>query len=204
MFPLPDYQRQAKVPGSLNPAGFKGRGVPDVTGDSDPATGYNILVDGQQVQEGGTSAVAPLWAALIARINQKLQGKVGFVNPQLYSLAPASGAFHDISVGNNRVSFQQSKNVGYDAGPGWDATSGLGSPDGMVLSSALKVGALGAAMPPSVSRVSARKSGGGRKARSFEVPTRPKHKSKRPVRKMKARLDSYDASDRSQREERLP
>ena len=139
-FPIPDYQQQAKVPGSLNPPGFKGRGVPDVTGDGDPASGYNILVDGQPIQEGGTSAVAPLWAALIATINQKVQGRVGFVNPQLYSLAAGVGAFHDISVGNNRVSFQQFNNVGYDAGPGWDAASGLGSPDGTALSGLLKPG----------------------------------------------------------------
>ena len=70
---MPDYQQQANVPASLNPAGFKGRGVPDVTGDGDPATGYKILVDGRDVQEGGTSAVAPLWAALIGIINQKLE-----------------------------------------------------------------------------------------------------------------------------------
>jgi hypothetical protein len=70
----------------------------------------------QQLQGGGTSAVAPLWAALIALINQKLKGRVGFVNPQLYALPAGSGAFHDVSVGNNRVSFQQFKNVGYDAG----------------------------------------------------------------------------------------
>ena len=87
VFPLPDYQQQAKVPGSLSPKGFRGRGVPDVTGDGDPDTGYNILVDGQAMQEGGTSAVAPLWAALIAVINQKLKGRVGFVNPQLYALS---------------------------------------------------------------------------------------------------------------------
>ena len=139
-FTLPDYQQQAGVPGSLNPVGFKGRGVPDVTGDGDPDTGYNILVDGQKVQEGGTSAVAPLWAALVAVINQKLKGRVGFVNPQLYALPASSAAFHDISVGNNRVSFQQFKNVGYDAGPGWDAASGLGSPDGTALSAVLKAG----------------------------------------------------------------
>jgi kumamolisin len=139
-FPIPGYQQQASVPGSLNPAGFKGRGVPDVTGDGDPASGYNILVDGQPIQEGGTSAVAPLWAALIATINQKLQGRVGFVNPQLYALPAGSGAFHDISVGNNRVSFQQFTNVGYDAAPGWDAASGLGSPDGTALSGLLKPG----------------------------------------------------------------
>ena len=85
-FPLPAYQNSSKVPKAPKPKGFKGRGVPDVTGDGDPDTGYNILVDGQPVQEGGTSAVAPLWAALIAIINQKLKGRVGFVNPQLYAL----------------------------------------------------------------------------------------------------------------------
>jgi kumamolisin len=153
-FALPGYQQQANVPGSLNPKGFKGRGVPDVTGDGDPDTGYNILVDGQPIQEGGTSAVAPLWAALIAVINQKLQARVGFVNPQLYALPAGSGAFHDISVGNNRVSFQQFKNVGYDAGPGWDAASGLGSPDGTALSGLLKAGTPVAtsAPPPSKGR----------------------------------------------------
>jgi kumamolisin len=139
-FSMPGYQRQSSVPPAPKPAGFKGRGVPDVTGDGDPDTGYNILVDGQNEQVGGTSAVAPLWAALIARINQKLKGRIGFVNPQLYALAGGSGAFHDITVGNNRVSYRQFKNVGYDAGPGWDAGSGLGSPDGAALSNVLKVG----------------------------------------------------------------
>jgi kumamolisin len=142
VFTLPDYQQGASVPKSLNPSGFKGRGVPDVTGDGDPDTGYNILVDGQPIQEGGTSAVAPLWAALIAVINQKLKGRVGFVNPQLYALGAGSSAFHDITADNNRVSFQQFKNVGYDAGPGWDAASGLGSPDGTALSSLLRAGAV--------------------------------------------------------------
>jgi kumamolisin len=123
-FSLPGYQQQVNVPGSLNPTGFQGRGVPDVTGDGDRDSGYNILVDGQPVQEGGTSAVAPLWAALIARINQKLKGRVGFMNPQLYALAANSGAFHDITVGDNRVSFQQFNNVGYDAGQGWDPPVG--------------------------------------------------------------------------------
>ncbi len=166
-FPQPAYQQQANVPASLNPAGFKGRGVPDVTGDGDPDTGYNILVDGQQLQEGGTSAVAPLWAALIALINQKLKGRVGFVNPQLYALPAGSGAFHDVSMGNNRVSFQQFKNIGYDAGPGWDAASGLGSPDGTALSRVLKAGAPGTASaasrggkPKSLARPKVRRSTG--------------------------------------------
>jgi kumamolisin len=182
-FPVPGYQQQANVPPSPNPAGFKGRGVPDVTGDGDPDTGYKILVDGQNVQEGGTSAVAPLWAALIALINQKMNGRVGFVNPQLYSLASNSGAFHDITVGNNRVSFQQFSNVGYDAGPGWDAASGLGSPDGTALSGALKVGVsapAALAVSPSARIV---KPAAGSKSRPAAASTKTKSKSKRQIRK---------------------
>jgi kumamolisin len=152
-FPIPAYQNQANVPVSLNPAGFKGRGVPDVSGDADPDTGYKIQVDSQQIQEGGTSAVAPLWAGLIARINQKLNGRVGFINPQIYALAAGSAVFHDVTTGNNRVSFKKFKNVGYDAGTGWDACSGLGSVDGTQLSQVLTVGS----QPPTAKRVSRRK-----------------------------------------------
>jgi kumamolisin len=139
-FPLPAYQAKASVPGSLNPKGFKGRGVPDVTGDGDPQSGYKVLVDGQSLQFGGTSAVAPLWAALIARINQQRKGRLGFINSQLYALAANSGALHDVTVGNNRVSYKKFSNVGYDAAVGWDACSGLGSPNGTVLGSALATG----------------------------------------------------------------
>jgi kumamolisin len=152
VFPVPAYQKQANVPVSLNPPGFKGRGVPDVAGDADPDTGYNIQVDGQGVQEGGTSAVAPLWAGLIALINQKLKGRVGFVNPQLYSLPDGSGVFHDIVTGNNRVSFKQFKNVGYDAEKGWDACSGLGSVDGTKLSQSLTAGGQPQRRTPAASR----------------------------------------------------
>jgi len=134
---MPPYQKGMNVPGSLNPAGFQGRGVPDVSGAADPDTGYKILVDGEAFAEGGTSAVAPLWAGLIALINQKLKGRVGFINPQIYSLPAGSGAFHDVTSGNNRVSFKKFKNVGYDAQPGWDPASGLGSVDGTRLSQLL-------------------------------------------------------------------
>lgn len=108
-------------------AGFSGtkRGVPDVAGDADPESGYNILVDGEQEVVGGTSAVAPLWAALIALVNQQKGTPVGFVNPTIYG---ASGDFHDITEGNNGA---------YKAGPGWDACTGLGSPDGTEIASAL-------------------------------------------------------------------
>jgi len=100
-----------------------GRGVPDVSGDADPETGYQILVDGQQQTIGGTSAVAPLWAGLIALMNQSLGKPVGFMQPQLYAQSAASG-FHDITEGSNGK---------YDAGPGWDACTGNGSPDGKAL-----------------------------------------------------------------------
>jgi kumamolisin len=120
-FPLPAYQKQAGVP-TLK--GKAGRGVPDVAGDADNNTGYKTRVDGQDTVIGGTSAVAPLWAGLIALFNQSLGKPVGFLNPQLYTNAAIRAAFHDISVGNNGK---------YAAGPGWDACTGLGSPDGSAL-----------------------------------------------------------------------
>jgi kumamolisin len=94
------------------------RGVPDVAADADPQTGYEILVDGTRAVFGGTSAVAPLWAALIARINALTGRRVGYVQPLLY---PHESAFRDITRGNNG---------GYEASVGWDACTGLGSPDG--------------------------------------------------------------------------
>ena len=104
-----------------------GRGVPDVSGDASPASGYNILVDGTQEVVGGTSAVAPLWAGLIALLNQQLGKNVGFLNPQIYALG--EGPFYDITSGNNGD---------YSAGTGWDACTGLGSPNGQALLTALK------------------------------------------------------------------
>jgi len=103
--------------------GQPGRGVPDVSGNADPETGYNVLVDGQQNVIGGTSAVAPLWAGLIALLNQKLQTRVGYVNPTLYAAAEST-CFHDITEGNNGA---------FSCGPGWDAVTGLGSPIGVQL-----------------------------------------------------------------------
>ena len=126
-FPLPSYQANAKVPDSVD-TNAPGRGVPDVSGDADPATGYQIRVDGADQVFGGTSAVAPLWAGLIARLNQALGTPVGFVHARLYALL-GTAAFHDITSGNNGS---------YSAGPGWDACTGLGSPDGSQLLTALK------------------------------------------------------------------
>jgi kumamolisin len=129
LFALPDYQAHAGVPKSANPGGRVGRGVPDVSGDADPVTGYRVRVDGQENVIGGTSAVAPLWAALLARCVQALGTPLGLVHARLYALSSLSGAFHDISAGDN---------AGYSATPGWDACTGLGSPDGTALLAALK------------------------------------------------------------------
>ncbi len=133
VFPLPSYQNSAGVPKQPQ-TGFAGRGTPDVAGDADPSTGYQIRYDGQDAVVGGTSAVAPLWAALAALMNEKLGSAVGFLNPKLYPLNEAG--FHDITSGSNDDS-----GLGYySAGPGWDACSGLGSPDGTALLSALSPG----------------------------------------------------------------
>jgi kumamolisin len=125
VFALPSYQQSAGVPKAPN--GFVGRGVPDVAGDADPESGYNVFVDGQQTVIGGTSAVAPLWAGLLARINQSLGKNVGYLNPLLYT-SNVESSLHDITVGNNGT---------YSAGPGWDACTGLGTPDGAALLAAL-------------------------------------------------------------------
>jgi len=117
-FALPSYQARAKVPANVDTKAA-GRGVPDVSGNADPNTGYQIRVDGNDQTIGGTSAVAPLWAGLIARVNQALGAPAGFVAPRLYALL-GTRAFHDITSGDNGS---------YRAGPGWDACTGLGSPD---------------------------------------------------------------------------
>jgi kumamolisin len=124
VFPLPDYQKNAGVPPSAS-SGFKGRGVPDVAGDADPQTGYNVLVDGQQLVIGGTSAVAPLMAALIARVNQVKGKPVGFIHPTLYA---SPKLCRDITQGDNITT---STNKGYKAGPGWDPCTGWGVLSGL-------------------------------------------------------------------------
>ncbi len=128
VFALPSYQADAEIPPSANPGRRVGRGLPDVSGDADPATGYRIEGDGQSSIFGGTSAVAPLWAGLIAILNQKLGKPVGFVHPLLYK---NPGAFRDITSGTNGA---------YSAKAGWDACTGLGSPNGTALLTALSAG----------------------------------------------------------------
>jgi kumamolisin len=123
-FPLPSWQQGAGVPTTQAAGG--GRGVPDVAGNADPETGYQVLIDGKQTVIGGTSAVAPLWAALTARLAQALDAPLGLLQPKLYA-TPSS--FRDITTGNNGA---------YQAHTGWDACTGLGTPRGTALLNALR------------------------------------------------------------------
>ncbi|MDR3715140.1 MAG: S53 family peptidase [Puia sp.] len=131
VFPLPSYQAGAGVPLSLNTK-KTGRGVPDIAADADPNTGYTILVDGEQMQIGGTSAVAPMMAGLLARINQQKGKPAGFIHPVLYA---NPSVCRDITQGNNITVTKGTG--GYTAGPGYDACSGLGVPDGIKLMNVL-------------------------------------------------------------------
>ncbi|TWE12729.1 kumamolisin [Rudaeicoccus suwonensis] len=122
VFPLPSWQADVGVP-ERSGTTTSGRGVPDVAGDADPQTGYQVYVDGQAMVIGGTSAVAPLWAGLVARIAQLTGKRLGLLQPTLYSgvvAGTAAKAVRDITTGNNGA---------YAAGPGWDACTGLGVPD---------------------------------------------------------------------------
>jgi kumamolisin len=135
-FPKPTYQSTVNVPPPTGSTG--GRGVPDVAGDADPNTGYTIRVKGKSPVIGGTSAVAPLWAALIARFGQSMGKPVGFLNTLIYPSSVNGPGFHDITSGTN----DSSQSGGpYSAGPGWDACTGFGSPNGTALLNALKAAA---------------------------------------------------------------
>jgi kumamolisin len=123
VFPLPPWQDNLQVTlasGGTTP--LARRGVPDVCGDADPETGWDVRIDGTDTVIGGTSAVAPLWAGLIARINSERDNNaVGFINPQLYA---DPKVLNDIIQGNNGD---------FAASSGWDACTGLGSPNGTAL-----------------------------------------------------------------------
>jgi kumamolisin len=157
VFALPSWQANAKVPAPSGKTG--GRGVPDVCGDADPVTGYQVRVDGQSMVIGGTSAVAPLWAGLIALNNQQNGKSAGFIQPQIYA-AKAASAFHDIVSGNNGT---------FSAGPGWDACTGLGSPIGSKI-----IALLGAS-------AATKKKGGGKK------PVRMRPAKKKSARRVKVK-----------------
>jgi subtilase family serine protease len=134
LFTRPAYQDA--VPG-IGPAE---RGVPDVAADADPATGMALAFSGDGasyfIGAGGTSAAAPLWAALIALADQDAGHQLGLVNPAIYRIARGPAyhqAFHDITFGSNGVSVSGKTLSGYRAAPGWDPVTGWGSPDASVL-----------------------------------------------------------------------
>jgi kumamolisin len=127
VFALPAWQEglsATRTSGSK--AALTKRGVPDVAGDASPLTGYDVIIDGTATVVGGTSAVAPLWAGLIARINAINGSAAGYLNPKLYR---AQGVCNDITKGNNGS---------FEASVGWDTCTGLGSPDGTKIAAALK------------------------------------------------------------------
>ncbi len=127
VFALPSYQKGLSAKQTQGRSvTLANRGVPDVAGDASPTTGYQVLVGGSTTVVGGTSAVAPLWAALIARINATAGSPVGWANPKLYA---QPSAFNDVTQGNNGA---------FAAAQGWDACTGLGSPDGAKIAAALQ------------------------------------------------------------------
>jgi subtilase family serine protease len=133
LFPRPGYQDGVPVISAT-------RGVPDVSADASGHTGMAIVLrDGGSTtirNSGGTSASAPIWAALIALADQSAGRHLGLVNPAIYQIARGPRyhqAFHDITKGNNTVQFPPKTITGYQAAPGWDPVTGWGSPDAQVL-----------------------------------------------------------------------
>lgn len=132
VFPVPAWQNALPAHASHRkpkpPHTPAGRGVPDVSAVADPQTGYKVRVDGSDMVIGGTSAVAPLWAALIARLAQATNRRFGLAQPLLYA---QKAGFRDITAGNNGA---------YQAAPGWDPCTGLGTPEGTALLAAITSG----------------------------------------------------------------
>ncbi len=125
-FKEPVYQQT--LPSSAQSQLNNRRGVPDVSGAADPNTALACYVSDQWQMIGGTSASTPLWAGIIADANQLAGHPLGFLNSGLYKVAMSSKYtqdFHDITIGDNTTNGVQ----GYSATQGWDAASGLGSPD---------------------------------------------------------------------------
>ena len=121
LFAVPQWQASAGVPANADGSGKTGRGVPDVASLADPQTPMWVLTpSGQAAGVGGTSAAAPLWAALIALLNELSGTRLGFVNPQLYA-----------HLHNALVGIVKGDNGAYQAEPGWNACTGWGRPDGV-------------------------------------------------------------------------
>lgn len=130
IFSMPSWQSNAGVPTRFG-HNTPGRGIPDVAAVADPRTGYRVRINGKDLGVGGTSATTPLWAALVCRLSQSLNRKLGLLHPTLYAATQPgvlTPGFREILSGSNGV---------YEASAGWDPCTGLGVPDGLKLLSVL-------------------------------------------------------------------
>lgn len=132
VFERPRWQSVIRVPHGLSAK--LGRGLPDVAINASAQSGYALVLDGHYEQIGGTGTAATMWAGLIALLSQGLGRKVGYINPQLYEELGPRGIMRGVVNGHNGIG----ELSGYCAGPGWNAATGWGSPDGMRLLQALK------------------------------------------------------------------
>jgi kumamolisin len=142
MTPRPSWQAKVDI-SSVNPGAIVGRVIPDLAANADwVASPYLLVVDGQSQPNGGTSAASPLVASLIALINgtRPSGDRVGYLTPVLYqprngASGPTVGAYActDVVSGSNTTAHAG----GYSAGPGYDAVSGWGTPNGVKLQAAL-------------------------------------------------------------------
>ncbi len=128
VFDRPDWQRAA----GLMPGGK--RAVPDVAANAAASTGCWLWVGGLNSVSMGTSAAAPLWAALCARLTQATGAPLGPLARRLYATDIAE-TMRAVTEGNNRWKTTRSE---YCAGKGWDACTGLGAPNGAALLEALR------------------------------------------------------------------
>ena len=135
-FLAPGYQSAIAIPPSISQPAFLGRGTPDVAGNANNNSGYNTIQGGVTGNGNGTSASTPQWAGLIAVINAALGVNLGFVNPAIYALG--SSVFRDIVPGDGPADNGSDGVAGYPAGPGWDACTGWGSPNGQALLDGLR------------------------------------------------------------------
>ena len=130
LFGRPSYQDGVPRTGRM-------RGVPDVAADADASTAMSLTFSGGVLLPAqGTSAAAPLWAAVIALADQDAGQHLGFVNPAIYAIARSPAyhrAFHDVVTGDNSVFWPTGLFTGYQAGPGWDPVTGWGSPNAHIL-----------------------------------------------------------------------
>ncbi len=171
LWPMPAAQRDASLALDVLGAGVSGpqcghpggycREVPDVSADADPRTGYVIYFNGRGSEIGlpggwqpigGTSAAAPVWAALMALADSSSpcsHGPIGYALPALYRAAGASYAtgFNDVRTGDN--DFTHTNGGRFAAGVGYDEASGLGTPNAAALVDSLCAEALRITAPPS-------------------------------------------------------